>query len=101
MPARLKEIEKINVQLKPETSSQEMPPGQSRFEVRDIIVDRIKRIAGNDSIKRIVPIQNEGDRKTQDIVFDMEDASYLVTVTYNNAMTEGWVSDLRKDPKKC
>lgn len=101
MPGRLEEIEKINVQIKHKPPSQDQPSESGRFEVRDTIVDRIRRIAGKDSIKRIVPIQSEGDRKTQDIVFDMEDTSYLVTVTYNNALSEGWVSDLKKEPKKC
>lgn len=100
MPGRLEEIEKINVKLgKPPSPDQ--PTGERRLDIRDEIVERIRRIAGKDSVKRIVPIQSQGDRKTQDINFDMEDASYLVTVTYNNALTEGWVSDLKKYPKKC
>ncbi|WP_424357292.1 hypothetical protein [Methanocella sp. MCL-LM] len=100
MPGRLEEIGKINVQIT-KSSSPDQPTGESRFDVRDEIVERIRRIAGKDSIKRIVPIQSEGDRKTQDINFDMEEASYLATITYNNALTEGWVSDLKKYPKKC
>lgn len=101
MPGRLEEIEKIQVQIKHKAPSPDQPSGEGRFEVRDSIVERIRRIAGKDSIKRIVPIQNEGDRKTQDIAFEMGNVSYLATVTYNNALTEGWVSDLKKEPKKC
>lgn len=101
MPGRLEEIEKIEVQLKQKPLTKDQPSEGGRFEVRDAIVDRIRRIAGEDSIKRIVPIQSEGDRKTQDIAFDMEEASYLATVTYNNALTQGWVSSIQKEPKKC
>ena len=100
MSGRLEEIGKINVQIT-KSSSPDQPTGERRFDVRDEIVERIRRIAGKDSVKRIVPIQSEGDRKTQDINFDMEEASYLATITYNNALTEGWVSDLKKYPKKC
>ncbi len=101
MQGRLEAIEKIQVQIKHTKPAPDQPSGEGRFEVRDSIVDRIRRIAGKDSIKRIVPIQNEGDRKTQDIVFDMDETSYLATVVYNNSLTEGWVSDLKKYPTKC
>lgn len=84
--------------MKPST---DQPPGEERFEVRDRIVDRIRHIAGSDSIKRIVPIQNQGDHKTQDIVFDLGEASYTAIVRYNNSLTEGWIASLEKYPRKC
>ena len=101
MPGILEDIEQINVQIKARAPAADQKPAESQFEVRDRIVDRIRRIAGKDSIKRIVPIQSQGDHKTQDILFDVDDISYLATVRYNNSLTEGWVSDLKKDPKKC
>jgi len=101
MSSMLEEIEKISEikQRSPVTSDQ--PEVESRFEIRDRIMERIRRIAGKDSIKRVVPIQNEGDRKIQEIVLDIDDVPYLAMVTYNNDLTEGWVSDLKKYPKKC
>ncbi|HMK48330.1 MAG TPA: hypothetical protein VK436_17030 [Methanocella sp.] len=100
MSAMLEEIEKIS-EIKQQSSDPDQPTAKGRFEVRDRIVERIRRIAGKDSIKRVVPIQNEGDRKVQDIVLDIDDVPYLATVTYNNDLTEGWVSDLKKYPNKC
>jgi len=101
MPGRLEEIENIAVSVKHKTAVPDQPVASSRFEARDSILDRIRRIAGKDSVKRIVPIQNAGDHKSQDIVFDMDEVSYMATIRYNNALTEGWVTDLRKNPTRC
>lgn len=101
MPGKIEEIQGISVQLKDTRSTRDQTSGEERFTIRDTIVERIRRIAGTDSIRRIVPIQSQGDHKTQDISFDMEDVSYLATVRYNNSLTEGWISDLKKEPKKC
>jgi hypothetical protein len=101
MPGTLEEIEHISVQIKGKTSSADQPSGERDFEVRDRIVDRIRDIAGKDSIKRIQPIQHQGDHQEQDIMFDIGDNSYTATVRYNNALTEGWVTTLRKYPKIC
>ena len=65
------------------------------------ILDKIRSVAGRDCIKRFTPIQNQGDHKTQDILFVMDDKEYTATLRYNNAMTEGRVEDLRKQVKKC
>ena len=75
--------------------------GRSRLEIRDQILERIRRIAGKDSIKRLAHIQNQGDHKTQDIVFKMDEKEYFATLHYNNAMTEGRVEDLKKSVRKC
>jgi len=100
MPGVLEQIERISIRVKGEKPAV-LPSSHRDFAVRDQIVDRIRRIAGKDSIRRVAPIQNQGDHQEQDIVFAMGDHSYLATVRYNNALTEGWVSRLRKEPKKC
>jgi hypothetical protein len=101
MPAGIEDIQNIKEELRRMKPAADQPPAEDRFELRNRIVERIRRIAGQDSIKRIVPIQSQGDHKEQDIVFDMGERSYTVTVYYNNALTEGWVSDLKEYPKKC
>ena len=101
MPGILEEIERISIQAKGQKPAVDQPSGQRDFTVRDQIVERIRRIAGKDSVKRVAPIQHQGDHQEQDIVFEMGDASYMATVRYNNTLTEGWVSKLRKEPKKC
>jgi hypothetical protein len=101
MSGKLEDIELIAVSVRSQKPAADQPTAERDFEVRDRIVDRIRRIAGKDSVKRVAPIQHQGDHQEQDIVFEMGDASYLATVRYNNSLTEGWVSDLKKDPKKC
>ena len=101
MSGKLEDIELIAVSVKSQKPAADQPSAARDFEVRDRIVERIRRIAGKDSVKRVAPIQHQGDHQEQDIVFEMGDASYLATVRYNNSLTEGWVSDLKKDPRKC
>ncbi|OPY26955.1 MAG: hypothetical protein A4E28_02229 [Methanocella sp. PtaU1.Bin125] len=101
MPGNLKDIENITVRAGGRGSSADQPSGERDFEVRDRIVDRIREIAGKDSIKRIQPVQHQGDHQEQDISFDIGDDSYTATIRYNNALTEGWVTALRKYPKIC
>jgi hypothetical protein len=101
MSGKLEDIEQININVKSQKPGADQPSAEKGFEVRDRIVERIRRIAGKESIKRVTPVQHQGDHQEQDIVFDMDDASYLATVRYNNALTEGWVSELKKYPKKC
>jgi hypothetical protein len=103
MPGKLGEIEQINVKIRePEQkSTSDQPCPERNLEVRDRIVERIRHIAGKDSIRRVQPIQHQGDHQEQDIHFDMGDLSYTATVRYNNALTEGWVATLRKYPKVC
>ena len=101
MPGKLEEIERIAVQHRGQKPSVDQPSGDRDFAVRDQIVERIRRIAGKDSIKRIAPIQHHGDHQEQDIVFDMGDSSFMATVRYNNALTEGRVARLRREPKRC
>jgi|AGTN01.1.fsa_nt_gi hypothetical protein len=101
MAGRLEDIERINVAVKSQKSVADQPSAERSFEVRDRILERIRRIAGADSVKRVAPIQHMGDHQEQDVAFDIGDISYLATVKYNNALTEGWVSELRKEPKKC
>jgi hypothetical protein len=101
MQGTLEDIEHITVQVKSQKPSADQPSGERDFEVRDRIVERIRHIAGKDSIKRVQPIQHQGDHQEQDITFDIGDISYTATVRYNNALTEGWVTTLRKFPKIC
>jgi hypothetical protein len=101
MPGNLEDIEQISVRVKGKSSSADQPSGERNFDVRDRIVERIRNIAGKDSIKRVQPIQHQGDHQEQDITFDIGDNSYTATVRYNNALTEGWVATLRKYPKIC
>ncbi len=101
MAGILEDIERINVVVKSQKSVADQPSAERNFEVRDRILERIRRIAGTESVKRVAPIQHMGDHQEQDVSFDIGDISYLATVKYNNALTEGWVSELRKEPKKC
>jgi len=101
MSGKLEDIEEIAITVKSQKPPADQPPAERDFEVRDRIVERIRRIAGKDSVKRVAPIQHQGDHQEQDIVFEMGDASYLAIVRYNNSLTEGWVSDLKKEPRKC
>ncbi len=94
MNGKLVEIEGISV-------SEVQGKGLERLEVRDRILDKIRSIAGKDSIKNFTPIQNQGDHKTQDILFMVDDNEYIATLRYNSSMTEGRVEDLRKQAKKC
>ncbi|AFD00489.1 hypothetical protein Mtc_1745 [Methanocella conradii HZ254] len=95
MYEKLEEIQKITV------SGKAFPARGDRLEIRDRILERIKSIAGKDSIKRLTPIQNQGDHKTQDIIFVLDDNEYLATLRYDNEMTEGAVESLSKHAKKC
>lgn len=101
MQGILEEIENISVQIKGNKPSTDQPSGERNFEIRDRIVDRIRHLAGKDSIKRVQPLQHQGDHQEQDIVFDIGEISYMATVRYNNALTEGWVATLRKFPRIC
>jgi hypothetical protein len=98
---KLEEIEGIVIQEKPRPQMDDQGRGPERLEIRDKIFDRIRNIAGKDSIKRFWSVQNQGDHKTQDILFTVEDKEYMATLRYNNSMTEGRVEDLRKLAKKC
>ncbi len=98
---KLEEIEGIVVSEKPRPQMDDQGRGPERLEVRDRILDRIRGIAGKDSIKRYWSVQNQGDHKTQDIVFIVDDNEYMATLRYNNSMTEGRVEGLRKLAKKC
>ena len=101
MQGKLEEIERIEITGKQHPPSSDQSKSEGRLEIRDRILDTIRRIAGTDSIKRIVPIQNQGDHKTQDIVFEVDEKEYIATLRYNNALTEGWVEDVKKEAKKC
>lgn len=101
MYGKLEEIEGIMVKEKPHPSVDDQGRGEDRLEIRDRILSKIRSIAGKDSIKRFTPIQNQGDHKTQDILFVVDDAEYLATLRYNNSMTEGRVESLSKQAKKC
>ncbi len=94
MHEKLEEIQKITVAGK-------ASPSGDRLEVRDRLVERIKSIAGKDSIRRLTPIQSHGDHNTQDIVFALGDVEYLATLRYDRDMTEGFVESLSKHYKKC
>ncbi len=102
MFGKIEEIEDIEIKGgKSRPPADDQGRGESRLEVRDQMLERIRRIAGSDSIKRIVPIQNQGDHKSQDIVFEIDKKEYIATIHYNNALTEGWVQDVLKEAKKC
>jgi len=101
MFGKLEEIEGIVITEKHYPSVDDQGRGEERLTIRDRILDKIRSIAGKDSIKRFTPIQSQGDHKTQDIVFSVDEVDYLATLRYNNAMTEGRVEDLRKQAKKC
>jgi hypothetical protein len=101
MNGKLEEIEGIFVREKPRPQMDDQGRGPERLEIRDRILDKIRSIAGKDSIKKFAPIQNQGDHKTQDILFMVDDNEYMATLRYNNSMTEGRVEDLRKQAKKC
>ena len=101
MYGKLEDIEGIFISEKLRPSMDDQGRSENRLDIRDKILDKIRSIAGKDSIKRFTPIQNQGDHKTQDIFFVVDDKEYLATLRYNNAMTEGRVEDLRKQAKKC
>ncbi|HEY3421580.1 MAG TPA: hypothetical protein VGK13_00380 [Methanocellaceae archaeon] len=101
MFGKLEEIEGIEIKCKPRPHADDQGRGESKLEIRDQILELIRRIAGNDSIKRIVPIQNQGDHKSQDVVFEMDQKEFIATLHYNNALTEGWVEDVKKEANKC
>jgi hypothetical protein len=101
MYGKLEEIEGIVIMEKPHPSIDDQGRGEERLEIRDRILNKIRSIAGKDSIKRFTPIQNQGDHKTQDILFVVDDAEYQATLRYNNSMTEGRVESLSKQAKKC
>jgi hypothetical protein len=94
MYGKFVEIEGIFIRAKPGHPMDDQGRGPERLEIRDKIFDKIRSIAGKDSIKRTWAIQNQGDHKTQDILF-------MATLRYNNSMTEGRVEDLRTLAKKC
>jgi hypothetical protein len=101
MYGKFVEIEGIFVRAKPGHPMDDQGRGPERLEIRDKIFDKIRSIAGKDSIKRTWAIQNQGDHKTQDILFMMDEKEYMATLRYNNSMTEGRVEDLRTLAKKC
>lgn len=101
MHGKLEELEGIVIREKSHPPMDDQGRGEDRLEIRDRILDKIRSIAGKDSIKRFTPIQSQGDHKTQDILFVVDDAEYMATLRYNNSMTEGRVEDLRKQAKKC
>jgi hypothetical protein len=101
MPGMMEDIERINVRAEGEKPVIDGWSEDRDFEVRDRIVALIRQSAGKDSITRITPIQNHGEYKEQDISFDVGDESFTATVRYNNSLTEGWVTTLRKYPKIC
>lgn len=100
MSGKIEEIQGIIVKSESKVSLADIPT-EEKYEVRDKIIERIRRIAGEDSIKRVVPIHHQGDHKTQDIMFDMDNDSFIASIRYNNALTEGWVNTIEKYPKKC
>jgi hypothetical protein len=101
MFGKLEKIEGIVVSGTSYPSIDDQGRGAGRLEVRDHMLERIRTIAGKDSIRRFSPVQAQGDHKTQDIVFTVDDTDYCATLRYNNAMTEGRIEDLRKQVKKC
>ena len=101
MYGKLEQIEGIAVLEKPHPPMDDQGRGEKRLYIMDRILDRIRSIAGKDCIKRLSPVRGQGDHKSQDIVFTVDDTDYCATLRYNNAMTEGRVGDLRKQVKKC
>lgn len=101
MFGKLKEIEGIVIKCKSRPHADDQGRGENKLEIRDQMLELIRRIAGSNSIKRIVPIQNQGDHKSQDIVFEMDQKEFIATLHYNNALTEGWVEDVKKEANKC
>lgn len=101
MYGKLEEIEGIIVREKTRPQVDDQGRGEGRLEIRDRILEKIRCVAGEDSIKRFSPIQNQGDHKTQDILFTVDEHEYQATLRYNNAMTEGRIEDVKKQAKKC
>lgn len=102
MRGKIQEIEGINFEYKRRHLPSDSPASiEDKFELRDMIVERIRRIAGKNSIRRVVPVQSLGDHKSQEIIFEMDDSIFTATVRYNNEMTLGWVADLVEAPDKC
>ncbi|MCD1295622.1 hypothetical protein CUJ83_11495 [Methanocella sp. CWC-04] len=101
MLKKLADIQKIAVEINSGIPSADDSSKIEKFELRDEIVNKIRRIAGKNSIKRVVPVQKKGDHKMQEICFNVDDTLYVAVIRYNNALTEGQVSDLRRVPKKC
>ena len=101
MYGKIEEIEGITITEKTHPSIDDQGRGDTRLRIRDRILDRIRSIAGKDSIKRLAHVQNQGDHKTQDILFTMDEKEYCATLRYNNSMTECSVEDLKKRVKKC
>jgi hypothetical protein len=95
------EIQNIFVEAEPGMPSADDKSKVTAISVRDKIIERIRRIAGKNSIKRIVPVQNHGDYKTQEVMFELDDVPFVAIIRYNNAMTEGSVDELKKIPIKC
>lgn len=101
MQGKLEELEGIVIREKPHPPMDDQGRSEERLDIRDRVLDKIRSIAGKDSIKRFTPIQSQGDHKTQDVLFMVDDTEYMATLRYNNSMTEGRVEDLRKQAKKC
>ena len=101
MFGKLEKIEGIVVREKSHPSRDDQGRGEGRLAIRDRILDSIRSVAGKDSIRQFTPIQSQGDHKTQDIIFEIDEKEYSATLRYNNAMTEGRVEELRKQSKKC
>lgn len=101
MYGKLEEIEGIEITGKKHPPSSDQSKIEGSLEIRDRILERIRDIAGKDSIKRVVPIQNQGDHKSQEIVFEVDNTEYLARLRYNNALTEGSVEEVGKVAKKC
>ena len=101
MNGKIGDIEGIEITGKNYPPASDQGILEHRFEIRDRILDKIRSVAGRNSIKRIVPIQNQGDHKSQDVVFEVDEKEYIATLHYNNSLTEGWVEDVKKEAKKC
>lgn len=101
MRGKLEEIEGIEILGKHHPPPTDQSKSEDRLEIRDRILEKIRDIAGKNSIKRVVPIQNQGDHKTQEVVFEVDNTEYMARLRYNNALTEGSVEEVGKVAKKC
>ncbi len=101
MFGKIEEIEGIVVTEKAHPPIDDQGRGNVKLEIRDRILEKIRSIAGKDSIKGLAHVQNQGDHKTQDLLFIMDEKEYCATLRYNNSMTECRVEDIKKRVKKC
>ena len=84
--------------LWPESNSTYINADENEL-LNEITMD-IEKIAGKNCIKHVDPIKKAGPYKVQSICFIMDNTPYIAIVKYNNALTEGWVDNIEKAPRK-